>query len=102
MKKIIFVTSTIVFAIFLLNSCIKSSEVKTIKIPKDEELIFSKEDEWRVKNIIVIENNETITIDNINFIQKICYFKQAYPEKDITIRYHKNKKGEISWLAVDK
>jgi len=102
MKRIILITSIIAFAIFLLNSCIDSSNTKTITIEKDEELVFyNSEFMPDVRNILIKnDNNETIIVDNLNFTKMICYYKEAYPEKDIYVEYNKNKKGEIEIRRV--
>ena len=53
MKRIIFITSIIVFTIFLLNSC-GYSEMKNITITKDQELIFSESGYGKFYDIIII------------------------------------------------
>lgn len=57
-------------------------------IPAGEDLVFSADkDPYGLKTILVNLEDEVMEIDAIYLINRICYLKLAFPEKDIVIDY---------------
>jgi hypothetical protein len=75
----------------LLNSCIDESDWAKLVIPANQKLVFSEPEEFmEIKYLIIpVGDSDTLFIKNLNLVNRVCYIRAAYPEKDITIDYVK-------------
>jgi hypothetical protein len=78
----------LIFSLVFLGSCALNPDWGAVIIPADQELTFFEPDSsYGSKQILVFTGQDTVVIDNINQVEKICYFKLGFPEKDIIIEY---------------
>ena len=97
MKKLIFFAT--VLSVFFLNSCISDSDWGKVVVPSNQKIVFSPSNDdffENEKNVFVKFGNNEMYIINRNLVNRICYLKLAFPEKDILIQYVKiEEDGEI-------
>jgi hypothetical protein len=97
MKKLIFFVA--VLSVFFLNSCVGDSDWGKVVIPSNQKIVFSpSSDELfeNEKNVFVKFGKNEMYITNRNLVNRICYLKLAFPEKDILIQYVKiEEEGKI-------
>lgn len=73
-------------------SCVDNSEWGKVVIPADQKIVFfDAKSVYEDKQIIVLVGSDTMAIDNFNLIQKICYFKMAFPDSAIYVKYIRTK-----------
>lgn len=99
MKKVVFYS--FIFVIFL-SSCVNKSYWGKVIIPPDQELVFtSPEDDVFASAFLVlpINNDDTIFVKNRRLVEKVCYLRQVYPKKDITVSYIKLNDDKESFEA---
>ena len=88
----------LLFVAILLSSCLEERDWDYTTIPAQEKLQFSQIDKFGDRSIIVIVNKDTMVIKRKDLVDKVCYLKAAFPDKDITIDYvRENKGGKISY-----
>ena len=90
MKKVVFFL--LVVLSIVLSSCLDNSDWGKVIIPASQKLVFSPSDnplDSYEKHIFVKTDDGEMFIVNRNLTWKICYFKAAFPEKDIVIDYVK-------------
>lgn len=88
--KIFVLSFTLLCALFL-SSCTQKSDWGKMIIPAEQKLVFSEPDDfYGTKSIILLINGDTMFVDNQRQIDRICYLRLAFPEKDIVVEYIKN------------
>lgn len=105
MKKLVVL---LVVCMFVFVACVDKSDWGKIVILSNQELIFSEPDSlYGDKQIFVLVDKDTMVINNLNQVHKLCYLKMAFPEKNIVIEYVKlNEDGKIRldprFMSVEK
>jgi hypothetical protein len=87
-----FLFSFALLSVLFLNSCTQESDWGKIIISAEQKLVFSEPDDfYGSKSIILLINNtDTMFVNNQRQIDRICYLRLAFPEKDIVIEYVKS------------
>ena len=81
--------------VLLISACSQTSDWKKIVISKNDKIIFTDRDNLYIGIAIPIENNDTVFISSIRLVERTCYLKMAYPDRNIIVEYVtiSNKKG---------
>lgn len=93
MKKI---PAMLIAFVLLISACSQTSDWKKVIISKNDKIIFTDRDGLYIKGIAIpIENNDTVFISSSRLVERTCYLKMAYPDRNIIIEYVtiSNKKG---------
>ncbi len=99
MKKSVTLIAVVLFV--FLNSCIKNSDWEEVIIPANQELTFLESEEFDYVQPIafLINERDTLFVNNSNLFYRICYIRAAFPENSIRISYVKTTKNEKNSLS---